>query len=48
MTEARRNGYNCRTTGVHCFIGLDLWFGSSMTLIRSSHYCYVLYCVDKT
>jgi hypothetical protein len=42
MTEARRNGCNCRTTGVHCFIGLDLRLVSSVTLVLSSHYCYVI------
>jgi hypothetical protein len=42
MTEARCDGCNCRTTGVHCFIGLDLWLVSPVTLILSSHYCNVI------
>jgi hypothetical protein len=42
MTEAHRDGCNCRTTGVHYFIGLDLWLVSPVTLVLSSHYCYVI------
>jgi len=41
MTEACRDGCNCRTTGVHCFIGLDLWLVSPVTLVLLSHFCYV-------
>jgi len=42
MTKACRDGCNCRTTGVHCFIGLDLWLVLAVTLVLSSHYCYVI------
>jgi hypothetical protein len=41
MTEACRDDCNCRTTGVHCFIGLDLWLMSPVTLVLLSHFCYV-------
>jgi hypothetical protein len=36
MTEARRYDCNCRTTGVHCFIGLDLRLVSPVTLVFMS------------
>jgi hypothetical protein len=42
MTEARGDGCNCRTTGIHCFIGLYSWLVSPVTLVLSSHYCYVI------
>jgi hypothetical protein len=42
MIEARRDGCNCWTTGVYCFIGLDLWLVSPVTLLLSSHYCYII------
>jgi hypothetical protein len=41
MTKACHNGCNCRTTGVHYFIGLDLWLVSPVTLVLLSHLCYV-------
>jgi hypothetical protein len=40
MTEACRDGCNCRTTGVHCFIGLDLWLVSLVILVLLSHFYY--------
>jgi hypothetical protein len=41
MTEIYRDGCNPRTTGVQCFIGLDLWLVSPVTLVLLSHLCYV-------